>query len=104
DCRGRKTAHAVHGNGPYSIIDRERISPCCTGLGAEVYRRKRQGEWIGKRRFVICFEDIRLSIYHRRPLDIKTLNQVKLSVVRRRSKRGRGRRRSETGDSERSHR
>src|SRR5262249_56453148 len=88
--RGRKAAHAVHGNGAYSIIDRERISPQRAGLGAEVYRRKRESEWIGKRRFVICLEDVRLSIHHRRPLDVETLMHVKLRVVRGRDKRGRG--------------
>src|SRR4029077_18886522 len=85
--RRRKTAHAVHGNGAYSIIDGERISPYRAGLRAEVYRLKLESEWIGKRRFVIRFEDIRLSIHHRRPLDIETLNQVKLRVVRRRRDR-----------------
>src|SRR5262245_4309863 len=102
--RGRKTSHAVGRNGAYSIIDGERISPDRAGLGAEVYRRERQGEWIGKRWVVIRFEDIRLSIHYRRPLDNETLNQRKLRVVRLRDKRWRGRCRAQTGDSERSHR
>src|SRR5262249_5274069 len=70
--RGRKTAHAVGRNGAYPIIDGKRVSPQRTGLGAEVYRRKREVEWIGKRRFVICLEEVILSIHHRRPLDVET--------------------------------
>ena len=95
--RGRKTAHAVHRNGAHSIIDGERISPQRAGLGAEVYRRKREVDWIGKRRFVICFEEVILSINHRRPLDIETLPHVKLRVVRRRRDRRRGRCRPQPG-------
>src|SRR4029077_9602781 len=80
--RRRKTAHAVHGDSAHSIKDGERISPYRAGLRAEGYRLKLESEWIGERRFVICFENIRLSIHHWRPLDIETLNQVKLRVVR----------------------
>ena len=98
--RRRKTAHPVHGDGAHSIIDGERISPYRAGLRAEGYRLKLESEWIGKRRFVICFENIRLSIHHWRPLDIEALSHVKLRVVRRRDKRGRGRRRPKACDSE----
>ena len=101
--RRRKTAHAVRGNGAYSIIDRERISPQRAGLRTEVDRLKLESQRIGKRRFVIRFEDIRLSIYHRRPLDIETLTHVELRVVERRDKCRRGGCWSGTGDSERSH-
>src|SRR5262245_32774378 len=61
---GRKTAHAIHGNGADSIIDGEWISPNRAGLCAEPDRSKCEGEWIRKCRFVIRFEDIGLSVYH----------------------------------------
>src|SRR4029078_8680436 len=89
-CR-RKTPHAIHGNSAYPIIDGERISPYRARVRPKGYRVKLESERIGKRRFVIRFKNIRLSIYHWRPLDIEALTDVKLRVIRWRRDCRRGR-------------